>query len=147
MEELKDRVIKFKCIELPGQPMMMHMGTSYLVNDLWSALERQEKEIEAQATEIEALRQDCKRHFNRKLLYRQDASDLRDKVATLTAENAALRADAERYRFIFAESDRVDPVCAVVWKKGNVRNSSEWVDSVGGEWLSKELDAAIGEKK
>ena len=39
-----------------------------------------------------------------------------------------------------------DPVCAVVWKKGNVRNSSEWVDSVGGEWLSKELDDAIGEK-
>ena len=64
------------------------------------------------------------------------------------AERDALRADAERYRFIFAESDRVDPVCAVVWKKGNVRNSSEWVDSVGGEWLSKELDAAIaGEKK
>ena len=69
-------------------------------------------------------------------------------IANLTAERDALRADAERYRFIFAESDRVDPVCAVVWKKGNVRNSSEWVSSVGGEWLSKELDAAIaGEKK
>jgi hypothetical protein len=65
----------------------------------------------------------------------------------VTAENAALRIDAMRYRFIFAESDRVDPVCAVVWKKGNVRNSSEWVNSVGGEWLSKELDDAIGEKK
>ena len=68
-------------------------------------------------------------------------------IEVLTAERDALRADAMRYRFIFAESDRVDPVCAVVWKKGNVRNSSEWVSSVGGEWLSKELDAAIAGEK
>lgn len=24
----------FACLKLPGQPMVMHMGTSYLVNDL-----------------------------------------------------------------------------------------------------------------
>lgn len=34
---LADRVLQFQFMELPGQPMMMHMGTSYLVNDLWSA--------------------------------------------------------------------------------------------------------------
>ncbi|MCY0146158.1 hypothetical protein OEG84_24955 [Hoeflea sp. G2-23] len=34
-EKLKDRVLKFQMLELPGQPMMMHMGTSYLVQDLW----------------------------------------------------------------------------------------------------------------
>ena len=69
-----------------------------------------------------------------------------DALERMGAERDALRADAMWYRFIFAESGSVDPVCAVVWKKGNVRNSSEWVNSVGGEWLSKELDDAIGEK-
>jgi hypothetical protein len=34
-ESLEDRVNKFNALELPGQPKMMHMGTSYLVNDLW----------------------------------------------------------------------------------------------------------------
>ncbi len=55
----------------------------------------------------------------------------------------ALAKDAARYRFIFAESVRVDPVCALVWKKGEVRNSSEWVNSTGSVWMSKELDSAI----
>ena len=34
-DDLKDRVEKFRALQLPGQPMGMHMGTSYLVNDLW----------------------------------------------------------------------------------------------------------------
>ena len=33
--ELEKRVELFRALELPGQPKMMHMGTSYLVNDLW----------------------------------------------------------------------------------------------------------------
>lgn len=37
--ELKERVRQFQTMELPGQPMMMHMGTIYLVNDLWRAIE------------------------------------------------------------------------------------------------------------
>lgn len=32
---LDERVTAFKCFELPGQPVACHMGTSYLVNDLW----------------------------------------------------------------------------------------------------------------
>jgi len=32
---LKERVDSFRMMELPGQPQMMHMGTSYLVGDLW----------------------------------------------------------------------------------------------------------------
>lgn len=35
MDDLKDRVEKFQRMELPGQPVGMHMGTMYLVNDLW----------------------------------------------------------------------------------------------------------------
>lgn len=38
--DLADRVGQFNCLELPGQPQMMHMGTSYLVNDLWRAVEQ-----------------------------------------------------------------------------------------------------------
>jgi hypothetical protein len=34
-KDLKDRVDDFQMLRLPGQPMGMHMGTSYLVNDLW----------------------------------------------------------------------------------------------------------------
>lgn len=34
-DDLQDRVEKFMAMKLPGQPMGMHMGTSYLVNDLW----------------------------------------------------------------------------------------------------------------
>lgn len=36
--DLKDRVFKFNMMELPGQPQGMHMGTSYLLNDLWGEL-------------------------------------------------------------------------------------------------------------
>ncbi|MBB20239.1 MAG: hypothetical protein CMP20_12370 [Rickettsiales bacterium] len=31
---LDERVMQFQMLELPGQPMMMHMGTSHLVQDL-----------------------------------------------------------------------------------------------------------------
>jgi hypothetical protein len=31
--------MKFKSLQLPGQPQGMHMGTSYLVSDLMKAVE------------------------------------------------------------------------------------------------------------
>ena len=34
-DDLKERVQKFQTLSLPGQGMSMHMGPSYLVNDLW----------------------------------------------------------------------------------------------------------------
>ena len=37
---LKERVEAFATMQLPGQPPMMHMGTSYLVNDLWREIQR-----------------------------------------------------------------------------------------------------------
>lgn len=36
---LKDRVRAFNLLQLPGQPQGMHMGTSYLVSDLWRTVE------------------------------------------------------------------------------------------------------------
>ena len=35
IKDLKTRVMQFKTLELPGQPMASHMGTVYLVDDLW----------------------------------------------------------------------------------------------------------------
>lgn len=39
-DKLQERVEKFSALELPGQPPVMHMGTSYLVNDLWREVQR-----------------------------------------------------------------------------------------------------------
>lgn len=37
---LDERVRMFNCLELPGQGMGMHMGTFYLVSDLWHEVKR-----------------------------------------------------------------------------------------------------------
>ena len=37
-DSLALRVEQFKCLELPGQPQSMHMGTMYLVDELWREL-------------------------------------------------------------------------------------------------------------
>ena len=34
IDEVKNRCRKFSSLQLPGQPMGIHMGTAYLVNDL-----------------------------------------------------------------------------------------------------------------
>lgn len=43
---LKERVDAFALMELPGQPRMMHMGTSYLVNDLWREIDRLQRQLD-----------------------------------------------------------------------------------------------------
>ncbi len=40
MTDLAERVKQFNTLQLPGQPMGMHTGTSNLVNDLWREIER-----------------------------------------------------------------------------------------------------------
>lgn len=40
LDDLRDRVNKFNALELPGQLQSMHMGTSYLVNDLMRAVDK-----------------------------------------------------------------------------------------------------------
>lgn len=39
-DSIETRVKKFHLLQLPGQPQMMHMGTSYLVHDMWKEIER-----------------------------------------------------------------------------------------------------------
>lgn len=45
-DDLKDRVEQFQRLELPGQLPMMHMGTAYLVSDLWEEVQRLRTENE-----------------------------------------------------------------------------------------------------
>lgn len=46
-ESLYDRALQFSLLQLPGQPQGMHMGTSYLVNDLVRALKAADEKIAA----------------------------------------------------------------------------------------------------
>lgn len=47
-DDLRKRVNQYSMLQLPGQPGMMHMGTSYLVNDLWSEFEKLRSSIHAE---------------------------------------------------------------------------------------------------
>lgn len=51
--KLKERVRQFNLSSLPGQPMAMHMGTSYLVNDLWREVLRLRKCLDEKSGDIE----------------------------------------------------------------------------------------------
>ena len=42
---LEERINQFNAMSLPGQPMGMHMGTSYLVNDLWREVQRLQEQV------------------------------------------------------------------------------------------------------
>ena len=49
-DELKERVLQFNMLKLPGQMPMMHMGTNSLVNDLLAEVEK----LRAQLDEVTA---------------------------------------------------------------------------------------------
>lgn len=39
MSDIETRVLQFRMLALPGQPMSMHMGTAALVNDMWKEID------------------------------------------------------------------------------------------------------------
>lgn len=43
---LQRRVSLFNALALPGQPKTMHIGTWYLVNDLWEEVQRLQRIVE-----------------------------------------------------------------------------------------------------
>ena len=55
--------------------------------------------------------------------------------------------DAERYRFLRDETYLVNPIVAVVWKRNDDRDESEWVNTVDGYTLDCHIDAAMKEMK
>lgn len=50
-DSLEERVDQYTRLELPGQPQSSHVGTSYLVRDLWTEVKRL-REVEKQYIEI-----------------------------------------------------------------------------------------------
>ena len=44
-DNLEEQVVQFMQGKLPGQPMIAHMGTTYLVNDLWREVQRLRQEL------------------------------------------------------------------------------------------------------
>lgn len=66
------------------------------------------------------------------------------RLSTLQAEAYANHRDAERYRWLRAEHERVDPLCHLVWKRNGDRNGSEWVNPAE---IDAAIDAAMGVKR
>ena len=64
----------------------------------------------------------------------------------LLAERDALRADAERYRWLRGEVHGLHiPLAQVVWKLHGVRDSGNWTNLPDGLALDEHIDAARGE--
>jgi len=58
-DELEKRIEQFNSLSLPGQPMSMHMGTSYLVSDLWKEILRLRTAGDVMADTSGILRNKC----------------------------------------------------------------------------------------
>jgi hypothetical protein len=54
-DDLETRVRQFELMELPGQPMMMHVGTSTLVADLWREVKRLRAQSEVPTRSIQSM--------------------------------------------------------------------------------------------
>lgn len=57
IRKLEQKVKNFNCLRLPGQGLSIHMGTSYLVNDLWRSIQALLTALSEKEGEIERLRQ------------------------------------------------------------------------------------------
>lgn len=68
--------------------------------------------------ELEAEREDVQR-------FRNHAMNEKDARRELELELESVRKDAERWQKLREEHERVDPICHVIWKKNDDRNSSE----------------------
>ena len=78
---LKDRVLLYNLMQLPGQPQMMHVGSSNLVNDLAAEVTRLTRQVGEATGRIET---------DGKLI-----ASLEAEVARLTAEQVAVPPDRE----------------------------------------------------
>ena len=67
-------------------------------------------------------------------------------LASLHAELAEARRDAERYRWLRGEVNGPHvPLAQVVWKLNNARDGHKWTNFSDGQALDAAIDAARGE--
>lgn len=64
---------------------------------------------------------------------------LRSEVDKLTRDKDLLKLPAKMWLALLAEHDRVDPVCAIVWKRDDNRESSDWVNMIDQDDVVKHL--------
>jgi hypothetical protein len=163
-----DRVTAYRRLDLPGQPMAAHMGTTYLINDLAKAVEQQAREILAltatlsrpetievsilraerdtarsacdnNAMHAEALLIERNAHQIDALMYRE-LLDQEIKARDDALQLAADRlVDAERYRWLREQADRSD-VFVIYGKNGQWGEGGH--TEIYGELLDSSIDAA-----
>lgn len=97
---LDERVQMFNSLRLPGQGISMHMGTSYLVNDLWRALTTEREAHEATKRELANLRAEEEACWEVLAEAQSPGTDhmcnsIEDLANRLKAAEAALQAAAE----------------------------------------------------
>ena len=101
LEELEERVLQYKTMQLPGQPMSTHMGTSYLIDDLLTALKelsalRAQEGMEAEARFLLDRLDELDLTEMSGPLYRDFAGHVAPSIARLRAMIAAAPQEAGR---------------------------------------------------
>ena len=92
--------------------------------------------LDAVVAEIEQRRRTAQFHKDNHLAAEKE-------IERQAQEIAALRADAERYRWLRAEHEPADlPIAQVVWKR-NSNPYAEWVNMIDGNDLDGHIDVAI----
>ena len=81
IDELNKRIEQFNSLSLPGQPMAMHMGTSYLINDLWKKILSLRAAGDAMADATGILRNKC--------IAADESGELGEQVSGETMDKAA----------------------------------------------------------
>lgn len=51
-DKLQQQVKRFHMLQLPGQPQMMHVGTTNLVRDLWNEVQRLRRQLSTVVEDI-----------------------------------------------------------------------------------------------
>jgi len=105
VSDLNERMQQFNRRELPGQPRGMHMGTAYLINDLWTEVQRLQAALDAANAERDAARNqmlDMAGEYNAMEAALNAANDLSHaravEIDRLQDELDAANADRERLR-------------------------------------------------
>ena len=131
--DILDRVKQFNLMKLPGQMQAMHMGTSYLVDDLTRAVKAFAAAIPEREREIAGLNAALKCYSDEQAKDKAEARTLRARILELEARLEGFeccRATIERCAQaiepnldIKTESERIKGECAALkWAAATIRD-------------------------